>query len=76
MLTYWIPMNPSPSAEIAAHLQHNDISLAVRRMLDLTLDIGNEQLIKEAINWSKNFHTSHNEGKQPGEDFYDRANIC
>jgi ABC-2 type transport system ATP-binding protein len=44
-------------------------------MLDLTLDIGDEQLIKEAISWSKNFHNSFNAGKDPDQTFHERATI-
>jgi len=66
-------MNNTPSAEIASHLEHNDISLAVRRMLDLTLDIGDESLIKEAIVWSKNYHKRGTEVKEHDTAFFEQA---
>jgi ABC-2 type transport system ATP-binding protein len=66
-------MNNTPSAEIASHLEHNDISLAVRRMLDLTLDIGDESLIKEAIVWSKNYHKRGAEVKEHDTAFFEQA---
>jgi ABC-2 type transport system ATP-binding protein len=70
-------MNLTGSSEIAAHLQHNDTSLAVRRMLDLTLEIGDQDLMKEAIQWSKSYHadTKQQQDKQPGEAFYTKAEI-
>ncbi len=70
-------MNLTGSGEIAAHLQHNDTSLAVRRMLDLTLEIGGQELMKEAIQWSKAFHTEtkQKQDKQPSESFYTKAEI-
>ena len=55
------------AAEIIAHLEHNDISLAVRRMLDLSLESGNRELMKESITWSRNLHN------QPAEDKVDAA---
>jgi len=68
-------MNVTGSGEIAAHLQHNDTSLAVRRMLDLTLEIGDQDLMKEAIQWSKAFHAEMKQhpDKQPSESFYAKA---
>ena len=68
-------MNVTGSGEIAAHLQHNDTSLAVRRMLDLTLEIGDQELMKEAIQWSKAFHAEMKQhpDKQPSESFYAKA---
>jgi len=68
-------MNVTGSGEIAAHLQHNDTSLAVRRMLDLTLEIGDQELMKEAIQWSKTFHgeMKQHPDKQPSQSFYAKA---
>jgi ABC-2 type transport system ATP-binding protein len=70
-------MNLTGSSEIAAHLQHNDTSLAVRRMLDLTLEIGDQELMKEAIQWSKTYHAEikRQADKQPTEAFYTKAEI-
>jgi len=64
-------MNPTASQEIHAHLQHNDLSLAVRRMLDLSLEIEDENLMRESIQWSKLYYTSiDNREAQPGEPFF------
>lgn len=42
--------------EISSYIQHNDYSLAVRRMLDLCLDTGEEHLLRKSIQWSRDFH--------------------
>jgi len=39
--------------EINSYFGHGDYSLAVRRMLDLSLDSGNHTLMQNAVNWSK-----------------------
>jgi ABC-2 type transport system ATP-binding protein len=40
-------------AEIQSYLQHNDHSLAVRRILDASLDTADTTLLKEAIQVSQ-----------------------
>lgn len=40
-------------AEIQHHLEHEDYSLAVRRMLDSSLDSEDSVLLREVIEWSK-----------------------
>lgn len=40
-------------AEIQSYLQHNDLSLAVRRILDASLDTANISLLKESIAFSQ-----------------------
>jgi ABC-2 type transport system ATP-binding protein len=42
--------------EIAEYLKHNDFSLAVRRMLDMSLESGDPEIMKDAIAWSRKFH--------------------
>ncbi|HPH83261.1 MAG TPA: ABC transporter ATP-binding protein [Flavobacteriales bacterium] len=42
--------------EIKSYIEHQDNSLAVRRMLDLCLDTGEETLLVRAIDWSREFH--------------------
>lgn len=42
--------------EISSFLQHNDHSLAIRRMLDTCLDTGNASLLREGIAVSKAYH--------------------
>lgn len=41
--------------EIAGYLRHQDYSLAVRRMLDLSLDTGNASFMQAVIQWSGRF---------------------
>jgi ABC-2 type transport system ATP-binding protein len=49
-------MLTNPQSEIQSFLQHGDISLAIRRLLDLTLDTADQQLIRDAIQISKAYH--------------------
>jgi hypothetical protein len=42
--------------EIKSYFEHGDYSLAVRRMLDLSLDSGNSTIIRGAIRWSESHH--------------------
>ena len=44
--------------EIQSFLEHNDHSLAVRRMLDMCLDSGDTALLQQAIDWSRYYHHS------------------
>jgi len=46
----------NPITEIASYLKHQDYSLAVRRMLDLSLDAGDVNLLNETIGWSREYH--------------------
>lgn len=48
--------------EIRDHLRHNDISLAIRRILDVCLDIGNNDLLRDAIALSKQFRAFEKTG--------------
>ena len=50
--------------EIASYLSHQDYSLAVRRMLDYSMDTGDENLISETMAWSKTYRLYE---KQAGE---------
>lgn len=45
-------------SEISSYLQHQDHSLAVRRLLDVCLDINKPELIRKAIELSKIYHRS------------------
>lgn len=47
--------------EIRSFLDHRDYSLAVRRTLDSCLDSGDASLLKEAIAWSKVYHSHQKE---------------
>jgi len=46
------------SAEIKSFLEHGDDSLAIRRLLDYSLEINQTDLLKMAISISKNYHQS------------------
>jgi ABC-2 type transport system ATP-binding protein len=50
-------MNAALIEEIESYLKHDDCSLAVRRTLDMTLDVGDKSLIQRTILWSKSFRT-------------------
>lgn len=59
-------------AEINSYLQHHDHSLAVRRLLDASLDTADISLLKEAIQFSKSYRVL-----KTGElsaTFFDAAN--
>src|SRR5688572_5557144 len=45
-------------SEIESFLTHKDYSLAIRRMLDLALDSGDESLLVKAIDWSRDHRKS------------------
>lgn len=43
------------AGEIREYIKHNDLSLATRRILDICLDIGEDDLLREAIDFSRQF---------------------
>ncbi len=49
-------MTISPQSEILSFLAHGDTSLAIRRLLDLTLETADRQLMSEAISISRAYH--------------------
>jgi ABC-2 type transport system ATP-binding protein len=51
-------MNAAFIEEIESYLKHDDCSLAVRRTLDMALDIGDAPLLRRSIEWSKTFRTA------------------
>lgn len=57
------------AAEISSYLKHGDHSVAVRRTLDLCLDSGNDDLIEEAIEWSRHYHQRISTTKAPPDNF-------
>jgi ABC-2 type transport system ATP-binding protein len=61
--------------EIKSYINHQDYSLAVRRMLDLCLDTGNEELLVNSISWSREFHAFQKNfaSDQVPEDFEKKA---
>jgi ABC-2 type transport system ATP-binding protein len=66
-------MSTSATAEISSYLKHGDYNVAVRRTLDICLDTGNEALIKNAIDWSKQYHLNETAEKELPEDFLPAA---
>jgi len=60
-------------AEIASHIPHGAIALSVRRMLDLFLDTGDPDLIKEAIEWSKSYRKHQKTSEEPSPEFFKTA---
>lgn len=61
-------------SEIESFLLHKDYSLAIRRMLDLALDSGDEALLVKAINWSRSYRNSQNAGsREPEAGFFETA---
>src|SRR5688572_19928845 len=58
-------------AEIHSYLQHNDHSLAVRRILDASLDTADISLLKEAIEFSRSYRLYSKEELPPA--FFDSA---
>ncbi|HPH91122.1 MAG TPA: ABC transporter ATP-binding protein [Ferruginibacter sp.] len=65
-------MNTSNVQEIVDYLKHQDYSLAVRRTLDTCLDTGDEEIIKESVQWSRTYSTRKEE-KQLPPHFTERA---
>lgn len=59
-------------AEIQSYLQHNDHSLAVRRILDASLDTADLSLLKEAIQFSRLYRQYKDAGLPPA--FFESAN--
>jgi ABC-2 type transport system ATP-binding protein len=58
------PVTLHPLEEIRSFLGYHDYSLAIRRLLDLSLDSNNEDLLREAIGLSRNHR---DRAAQPGE---------
>ena len=58
--------------EINAYLQHQDHSLAVRRMLDLALDTRSAPYLRMAIDWSRKYRilVNNQAGEGLPENFY------
>ena len=61
-------------SEIESFLIHKDYSLAIRRMLDLSLDSGDEALLVRAIGWSRDFRNSQKVSPgDPNSGFFETA---
>lgn len=62
-------------SEIRSFLSHGDVSLSIRRMLDLALDTRDAQLIQQSIDWSRNYRkqiSDHEKSSTP-ESFFTEA---
>ncbi|HTE12771.1 MAG TPA: ABC transporter ATP-binding protein [Chitinophagaceae bacterium] len=68
-------MQNSTTDEIASYLSHHDYSLAMRRMLDFSMDTGDEKLMYDAIGWSKLYrgYEKQETGKQIHDAFFTSA---
>ena len=64
-------MNLQPVEEISSYLQHHDYPLAVRRLLDISLDTGKPELIRNSIAASNSYHQSikQNDVAKANENF-------
>ena len=60
--------------EIRSFIEHEDYSLAVRRMLDICLDVDNNELLQQAIFWSKNYHQQLKQTSSVATTFLQEAN--
>ncbi len=67
---------PDRISEIESYLQHRDYNLAIRRMLDLAFDAGNEELLRQTITWSRSFRQFHQgDYSEPSTAFMENAVI-
>jgi len=68
-------MSIPAAAEISGYLKHGDYAVAVRRTLDLCLDAGDDTLIADAVDWSREYHENENSksGKTVPDNFIARA---
>ncbi len=61
-------------SEISSYFQHQDYSLAVRRLLDVCLDINKPGLMQKAIALSKIYHRTAKEKQETSVEFLNAAN--
>jgi ABC-2 type transport system ATP-binding protein len=61
-------------AEISSYLQHQDHLLAVRRLLDVCLDINKPGLLKKAIELSRIYHRTVKDKEKVSPEFLTAAN--
>ncbi len=57
-------MELNPIHELLQQVQHGDLALANRRLLDLCFDTNNPDLIQQAIEISKSLRKNLHEGKK------------
>jgi ABC-2 type transport system ATP-binding protein len=61
-------------SEISSYFQHEDYSLAIRRLLDACLDINKPALIQKAIDLSKIYHRTVKDKQETSTEFLNAAN--
>ena len=61
-------------SEISSYFQHEDYSLAIRRLLDVCLDINKSPLIQKAIDLSKIYHSTVKDKPGTSTEFLNAAN--
>ena len=61
-------------AEISSYLQHQDYSLAVRRLLDVCLDINKPELVRKAIDLSRVYNRVVKDKQESPSEFINHAN--
>jgi ABC-2 type transport system ATP-binding protein len=61
-------------SEISSYLQHQDHSLAVRRLLDVCLDINKPELVRKAIDLSRIYHRTVKDKQEISTEFINAAN--
>jgi len=61
-------------SEISSYLQHQDYSLAVRRLLDVCLDINKPELIRKAIELSRIYNRTIKDKQAISQEFLNAAN--
>lgn len=60
-------------SEISSYLQHQDHSLAVRRLLDVCLDINKPELVRKAIELSRIYQRSLKDKQEASAEFINAA---
>ena len=60
-------------SEISSYFQHEDYSLAIRRLLDVCLDINKPALIQKAIDLSKIYHRTVKDKQETSTEFLNAA---
>lgn len=61
-------------AEISSYLEHQDYSLAVRRLLDVCLDINKPELVRKAIDLSRTYNKVVKDKQESPTEFINAAN--
>lgn len=61
-------------AEISSYLEHQDYSLAVRRLLDISLDINKPELVRKAIELSRAYTRVVKDKQESSTEFINAAN--